>query len=123
MYTLLGYLEVPLQLRFPNGEVIRGAWLFKINGTAVTNIADVVAVSQKLASNECPVVTMLFAHPEICPSLSQDGVPIVSCPPFSRHTHEQMNNRWEFHTVTEHLQSSKPTYQLVPSGNVLNVIT
>jgi hypothetical protein len=62
---------------------IRGAWLFKINGTAVTTIADVVAVLQKLASNECPMVTMLFAHPEIHPSLSQDGVPIVSCPPFS----------------------------------------
>ena len=105
------------------GSRIRGAWLIKINGMAATTKADVVAILQNLASSGCPVVTMLFAHPEIHPSLSRDGVPIVSCPPFSRHTHEQMNNRWEFHTVTEHLQSCKPSYQLVPSGDVLNVIT
>jgi hypothetical protein len=73
---------------------IQGAWLIQLNRQVVNTITDVVEVFEHLVLSECTSVTMLFAHPKIRPSLSQEGVPIISCPPFSRHTHEQMNNRW-----------------------------
>jgi hypothetical protein len=66
---------------------------------------------------------MLFSHPEIRPNLSQDGLPIVSFAPFSQLTHDQLNNQWEFSTVVDHLRSCRPSYKLVESGNVLNMIT
>jgi hypothetical protein len=62
---------------------IRGAWLIQLNGQVVNTITDVVEVFEHLVLSECTSVTMLFAHPEIRPSLSQEGVPIISCPPFS----------------------------------------
>ncbi len=62
---------------------IQGAWLIQINGQVVTTIADVSEVFKHLVLSECALVTMLFAHPKIRPSLSQDGVPIILCPPFS----------------------------------------
>jgi hypothetical protein len=102
---------------------IQGAYLIQLNGQVVNTITDVVEVFEHLVLSECTSVMMLFAHPKIRPSLSQEGVPIISCPPFSLHTHEQMNNRWEFTTVRDLLQSCKPSYKLVLSGDVLNVIT
>ena len=63
-----------------------------------------------------------FAHPEIRPNLSHDGLPIVSSAPFTQHVHDQLNNRWEFTTVADHLRTSAPTTQHVPSGGVLNMV-
>ena len=47
----------------------------------------------------------------------------MSLAPFTQHTHDQLNNRWEFATVAEHLRTSKPSYKHVRSGDVLNVVT
>jgi hypothetical protein len=82
-----------------------------------------VTVFNTVAVEKRDLVTLLFAYPKIRLNLSHNGLPIVSSAPFYRHTHEQLNNRWEFTTVAEHLRSCKPTYELVPSGDVLNVIT
>jgi hypothetical protein len=89
----------------------------------VKSINNIVNVFNKVAADKCDSVTLIFAHPEIRPNLSQDGIPIISSAPFYQHTHEQLNNRWEFTTVAEHLKTCTPTYDLVSSGDVLYVIT
>ncbi len=68
-------------------------------------------------------VTLLFAHPEIQPNLSHDGIPIVSLAPFVQAHHDQLNNRWEFSTVAEHLRSLRTLLPPVDSGGVYNVVT
>jgi hypothetical protein len=76
-----------------------------------------------LCYESSPSTTLLFLHPEIQPNLSQEGIPIISLAPFLQLTHDQLNNRWEFSTVAEHLRSCKPSYKLIDLGDVLNVIT
>ena len=102
---------------------IRGAWLIKVGNITVASIDDVVRAFDGLRTSGSPSVTLLFSHPEIRPNLSQDGLPIVSSAPFSQLTHDQLNNRWEFSTVAGHLRTCRPSYELVNSGDVLNVIT
>ena len=72
-----------------------------------------------LVDSGAHTVTLLFSHLEIRPNLSHDGLPIVSSAPFTQHVHDQLNNRWEFMTVAQHLQSSKPTHHYVELGDVL----
>ena len=96
---------------------IRGAWLVKVDTTPVANIADVTTAFTELRLNHAISTTLLFSHPEIRPSLSQNGTPIVSSAPFSQLTHDQLNNRWEFLTVVDHLQTCKPSYEIVDSGD------
>ncbi len=50
------------------------------------------------------------------------GLPIVLAEPFSLLTHDQLNDRWEFSTVTNHLRKDT-TYKLVESGDVLSIVT
>ncbi len=101
---------------------LRGAWLIKIGDTLVASIANVVRAFNALGLSASPSVTLLFSHPEVRPNLSQDGLPIISLAPFTQHTHDQLNNRWEFSTVAEHLRTCRPSYELVYSGDVLNVV-
>ena len=101
----------------------RGAWLIKVGDRLIGSSDDVVKAFEMLRKLASTSTTLLFLHPEVRPNLSQDGVPIVSSAPFSQNTHDQLNNRWEFSTVAEHLRSSKSSYELVPSGDVLNVVT
>ena len=101
---------------------IRGAWLIKIGESVISSIADAQQAIKTLVSEGSPSTVLLFAHPEIRPNLSHNGLPIVSSAPFTQHIHDQMNNRWEFTTVAEYLRSSAPAYQQVDSGGVLNVV-
>ena len=101
---------------------IRGAWLIKVGDLVISSIADATQALQSLVQDRSPSTVLLFAHPEIRPNLSHNGLPIVSSAPFTQHIHDQMNNRWEFTTVTEYLRSSAPSYQQVDSGGVLNVV-
>jgi hypothetical protein len=66
-------------------------------------------------------VALLFSHPEIRLNLSKDGILIVSSSLFPPHTHDQLNNWWEFSTVADHLRTCKPSYKVVTLGEVLNV--
>jgi hypothetical protein len=102
---------------------IRGAWLIKVDDTLVTSINYVSMAFEALRMTLSPLTTLLFSHPEIQPNLSQDGIPIVSLAPFLQHTHDQLNNRWEFTTLAEHLCTCRPLYELVDLGDVLNVVT
>jgi hypothetical protein len=102
---------------------IRGAWLIKVNDTNVTLTDDVALALKSLHKDELDTVLLLFSHPEIRPNLSKDGIPIVSLFPFSLRTHDQLNNRWEFLSVDDHLKTCRPSLTLVHSGEVLNVTT
>ena len=101
---------------------IRGAWLIKIGESVISSIADATQALQTMVKEGSPSTVLLFAHPEIRPNLSHNGLPIVSSAPFTQHIHDQMNNRWEFTTVAEYLRSSAPAYQQVDSGGVLNIV-
>jgi hypothetical protein len=54
--------------------------------------------------------------------MTHDGLPIVSSAPFHQQVHDQLNQRWDFDTVAEHLKKA-PSYKLIDDGNVLNVVT
>ena len=89
---------------------IRGAWLLKVGEMTVNSIEDVKLAFKALRESNKPSVTLLFSHPEVRPSLSHDGLPIVSTAPFTQQIHDQLNNRWEFSSVAEHLRTCKPSY-------------
>ncbi len=102
---------------------IWGAWLIKAGDKTIQSIKDVAQAFDILCLESSPSTTLLLLHPKIRPNHSQEGIPIISLAPFSQLTHDQLNNRWEFSAVADHLQSCKPSYELVDSGDVLNVIT
>ena len=84
----------------------------------VLTLDDARKVFETLSENGATTTTahLLFAHLEIRPDVSRQGFPIISSEPFSLLTHAQLNDRWEFSTVAS-------TYDLVDSGEVLNVVT
>ena len=94
-------------------------WLIKVGDSIVESIDDVVRAFDGLRTSGSPSVTLLFSHPEVRPNLSQAGLPIVSSAPFTQHTHDQLNNQWEFSTVAEHLRTCRPSYEHVRSGDVM----
>jgi hypothetical protein len=99
-----------------------GAWLIKIGCTMVSTISEAQLAYQALYDAGTPFVTLLFSHPELCHSISNKGLPIVLSAPFSQQTHDQLNRRWDFTTVTDFLHKA-PTYKVVDSGDVLNYVT
>jgi hypothetical protein len=102
---------------------VKGVWLIKIGDVNVSTIKDAKLVFQALHNSGLTSTTLLFAHPEVRLNLSHDDLPIISSAPFSQATHDQLNNRWEFTTVANHLRSCRPTHSTVVSGGVHNVIT
>jgi len=88
---------------------MKGTWLIKIGSVNVSTITDAKLAFQALHDSGSTSTTLLFAHPEVWPNLSHDGLPIMSSAPFSQATHDQLNNRWEFTTVADHLCSCRPT--------------
>ena len=101
---------------------LQGAWLIKIGNTIISSMDDASLTLKTLVNLGAQMVTLQFSHPEIRPNLSHNGLPIVSSAPFTQHVHNQLNNRWDFTTVAQHLQSSKRTHQHVESGGVLNMV-
>ena len=95
---------------------VKGAWLIKIGNKTIKNIDDVTSMLRDLVDSGDTTVVLLFSHPELRPNLSNNGLLIVSSAPFTQHVHDQLINRWEFTTVAEHLQSSRPTYHIADSG-------
>jgi hypothetical protein len=102
---------------------LRGAWLIKIGDTIISSMDDASSTIRTLIESGARLVTLQFSHPEIRPNLSRNDLPIDSSAPFTQHVHDQLNNRWEFATVAQHLQSSKPTHQHIDSGGVLNMVS
>jgi hypothetical protein len=101
---------------------VQGTWLIKVGHTMVNTINEVAAAFWNLQASSNLTPVLLFAHPEIWPSLSHDGLPIVSSAPFTQSMHDQLNNRWEFSTVPDQLCTCGPQHQLIASGDVLNFV-
>jgi hypothetical protein len=102
---------------------VKGAWLIKIRNTTVTTIDEVKLAFKLMQESGSTSRILLFTHPEVRPNLTHDGIPIISSAPFSQATHNQLNNRWEFSTVTEHLKSCRTIPTTLESGGVRNVVT
>jgi hypothetical protein len=101
---------------------IKGAWLVKIGPHTVTTIQEAQEAFATLSLAGTTRVTLLFSHPIVRQAISHDGLPIVSSAPFTQAVHDQLNNRWDFTTVADHMRSHHP-YQLVHDGDVLNCVT
>jgi hypothetical protein len=101
---------------------VQGVWLIKVGPTIVNTIDEVAAAFQNLHASSILNLVLLFAHLEIRPNFSHDGLPIVLAAPFTQSTHNQLNNRREFCTVANHLRTYGPQHCLVASGDVLNFI-
>ena len=102
---------------------MRGVWLIKIGDNAISTLEEAKAVFKSIHDSGSTSITLLFAHPEVRPNLSRDGLPILSSAPFTQATHDQLNNRWEFTTVANHIRSCRPSHSTIESGGVHNVIT
>ncbi len=101
---------------------VRGAWLIKIGTLTITSIKEAHAAFMALRDLGATSTALLFAHLEIRPNLSHNGLPIVSSAPFTQATHDQLNNPWEFSTVADYLYASAPTHTVVESSDILNVV-
>jgi hypothetical protein len=101
---------------------MKGAWLIKIGNVDVSTITEAKSAFQSIHDSGSTSTSLLFAHPEVRPNLSLDGVPILSSAPFTQNTHDQLNNRWEFSTVANHIHSCRRSHSTVESGGVHNVI-
>jgi len=94
---------------------LRGAWLIKVDSVLVSTISDVHDAFKALYTSDAPSVTLLFSHPELQWDISNKGLPIISSAPFSQQTHNQLNRRWDFTSVAEHLRQAPP-YDLLVLG-------
>jgi hypothetical protein len=103
-------------------KLLKGAWLIQIGYTPVTMVTSAKDALTAVHLANASLVMLLFAHPEICLNLSHDGVPIVSPAPFTQSHHDQLNNRWEFTTIAEHLRSYRSPLPPIKSGGVCNVM-
>jgi hypothetical protein len=87
---------------------LKGAWLIKVGDILVSSIADAQDAFRTAIASGSSNVKLLFTHPEIRQDISHDGLPIVSSAPFSQQVHDQMNKRWDFTTVADHLRKAPP---------------
>jgi hypothetical protein len=102
---------------------MKGAWLIKIGDVDVLTITEAKSAFQSIHDSGSTSTTLLFAHPEVQPNLSHDGLPNLSSAPFTQNTHDQLNNRWEFSIVADHIRSCRCSHSTVKSGGIHNVIT
>jgi hypothetical protein len=72
---------------------LKGAWLIKINNTAISTIAEAQTAFDNLSSAGVSSVTLLFLHPEIHQDILHDGLPIVSSATFTQLIHDQINHQ------------------------------
>jgi hypothetical protein len=101
---------------------IKGAWLIKVGPHLVLTIQEAQVAFAALSLAGTTTVPLLFSHPIVRQDISHDGLPIVSSAPFTQDIHDQMNNRWDFTSVAEHLRNSHP-FEHVYDGDVINCVT
>jgi hypothetical protein len=97
---------------------LKGAWLIKVGDILVSSIADAQDAFRTAIASGSLNVKLLFTHPEIRQDISHDGLPILSSAPFSQQVHDQMNKRWDFTTVADHLRKAPP-YRIGSSTDML----
>ncbi len=90
--------------------------------TTVFTIADAQRTFKDCYEKGSHSVTLLFSHPELRQNISNNGLPIISLPPFTQLTHDQLNHCWDFATAADALRKVHH-YKIVDCGNVLNYVT
>jgi hypothetical protein len=100
---------------------IKGAWLIKVGPHTVSTIQEAQDAFTALSLAGTATVTLLFSHPIVRQDISHDGLPIVSSAPFTQDIHDQLNNRWDFTSVADHLRDSHP-FEHVLDGDVINCV-
>ena len=101
---------------------IKGAWLIKIGPHTVSTIQDAQDAFAALALTGTTTIHLLFSHPIVRQDISHDGLPIVSSAPFTQDVHDQLNNRWDFTSLADHLRTTRP-FEHVLDGDVINCVT
>ncbi len=71
---------------------LRGAWLIQVGHTPVSTIAEANRAFKGLYDKGANSVTLLFSHPELRRDISNKGLPIISSPPYTQLTHDQLNH-------------------------------
>ncbi len=69
---------------------LHGVWLIKIGNHVVHTIKDAQLAFKTLQDEGHTHAMLLFAHPEVHPDNSHNGLPIISMAPFTQLTHEQL---------------------------------
>ncbi len=62
---------------------VKGAWLIKIGNVTASTITEAKTAFKTIIESGSTSVILLFAHPEVRPNLSHNGLPIVLLAPFS----------------------------------------
>ncbi len=83
---------------------LQGAWLIRVGHTTVFTKADAQRAFKDCYKKGTHSVTLLFSHPELQRDISNNGLPIISSPPFTQLTHDQLNHCWDFAMVADALQ-------------------
>ena len=79
---------------------MKGAWLIKIGDVAVSTISEAKSVFQSIHDSGNTSTTLLFAHPEVRPNLSHDGLPILSSAPFTHMTSSTIDGNSQLSPIT-----------------------
>jgi hypothetical protein len=64
-----------------------------VGHTPVSTIVEAHRVFKELYKKGTNSVTLLFSHPELRRDILNKGLPIISSPPFTQLTHDQLNHR------------------------------
>jgi hypothetical protein len=91
-------------LRIPRwGPQLWGATLIKVGDIPVSTVQKVhSALAASLDKHpSCP---LLFAYPKILQDILHDGLPIMYSGDFSQATHDQLNDQWDYFTLSPRLK-------------------
>ncbi len=98
-----------------------GAALIKVGDVPVSTVQEVhTALAASLDKDpSCP---LLFAFPKIRQEVLHDGLPIMTTGDFSQATHDQLNDQWDYFTLSPRMKHAA-SYSIGESGDVLNYMT
>jgi hypothetical protein len=102
---------------------LRGAWLISVNGTPVSTLSEVHTAIDTACCTHAHSCVLLFSHPEVSPSISNRGIPIMAPTDFTQLTHDQLNNRMELTSCHDPPVLRTKCYNIVLSGDVRNYTT
>jgi hypothetical protein len=98
-----------------------GATLVKVGDVPASTVQEVhIALVGSLGTP--PLCPLFFAFPEIRQDISHDGLPIMHSGDFSQATHDQLNDQWDYFTLSPCMQRVM-RYLVSNSRGVLNYVT
>jgi hypothetical protein len=100
---------------------LQDATLIKVGDVLVSTVQEVhTALAASLDKHpSCPI---LFAFLKFLQDILHDGLPIMNSSDFSQATNDQLNNQWDYFTLSPHMKCTA-SYLIEESGDVLNYVT